>query len=146
MASLVPNSCILCGSLKDVHTSLASFLLLSLPGTVDSLGHHSRVSHLSAFHGTHQLISMTEGSGDVSSSLSSEVFGNPLKKEATIGFSSSGSSKSEPLPLDPCPLNSVLGSAVWLGTGRSSKLHLVAPLLSPLSTWSLAVPALRSSP
>ena len=53
VASLAPNSCIHCGSLKDACTSLASFLQLSLPGTVNSLVHHSRVSHLLAFHGTH---------------------------------------------------------------------------------------------
>ena len=109
VASLNPISCIHCGSLKDAHTSLASFLLLSLPGTVDSLGHHSRVLHILALHGTHWLNSETRGSRDISSSSSSKVFGNPLKKEATIGFSSSSSSKSEPLPLDPCSLDSVWG-------------------------------------
>ena len=117
MASLAPNSCICHGSPKDAHTSLASFLQSSLSGTVDSSIHHSRVSHLLAFQETHQLNSKTMGSGGISSPSSSEVFGDPLRKEATVGFSSGGSSKSEPLPLDPCSPGSVLGSVEWLGVG-----------------------------
>ena len=101
VASPAPNSCICCGSLKDACTSLASFLQSSIPGTVNSLVHHSGVSHLLAFHGTHWLNSKTAGSRGISLSSSSEVSGDPLRKEATAGFSSGGSSKSEPLPLDP---------------------------------------------
>ena len=119
MASLAPNSCIHHGSPKDAHTSLASLLQSSLPGTVDSSVHHSGVSHLLAFQGTHQLNSKTVGSGGISSPSSSKVSGDPLRKEATVSFSSSGSSKSEPFPLDPCSPGSVLGLAEWLGAGSS---------------------------
>ena len=115
MASLAPSSCICCGSLKDAHTSLASFLQSSIPGTVENLVHHSRVSHLLAFHGTHWLNSKTAGSGGIFLPSSSEVSGDTLRKEATASFSSGSSSKSEPLPLDPCSPGSVFRSARWLG-------------------------------
>ena len=120
VAYLIPNSCICHRSPKDAHTSLASFLQSSLPGTVDSSVHHSGVLHLSAFHGTHWLNSKTAGSRGISLPSSLEVSGNPLRKEATIGFSSGSSSKLEPLPLDPCSPGPVLGSAGWLGAGWSS--------------------------
>ena len=120
VASLEPNSCSCCGSLKDALTSLASFLWSSFPGTADSSIHYSGVSHLSAFHGTHRLKSKTVGSGRVFLPSSSKVSSDPLRKEATVGFSSSGSSKSEPPPLDPSSLSCVLGLVEWLGAGCSS--------------------------
>ena len=118
VASFEPNSCNCHGCLKDALTSLASFLE-SFLGTANSSVHHSGVLHLSAVHGTHWLNSIAGGSGDVSSPLSLEVFGDPLKKEGAIGFSSGRSSRLEPSPLDSCSPGAVLGSAVWLGTGRS---------------------------
>ena len=56
---LIPTSAM--GSPKDACTSLASFLQSSLSGTVNSLVHHSRVSHLSAFRGTYRLNSLRRG-------------------------------------------------------------------------------------
>ena len=117
VASFEPNSYNCRGSLKDAHTSLASFLESSFPGTANSPVHHSGVSHLSACHGTHRLNSKTAGSGGIFLPSSSKVSGNPLRKEATVSFSSSGSYKSEPLPLDPSSPSCVLGSAEWLGAG-----------------------------
>ena len=137
VASLEPNSWNCLGSLKDALTSLASFLVSSFPGTAGSSIHHSGVSHLSAFHGTHSLKSKIVGSGCVFLASSSKVSGNPHRKEATISFSSGGSSKSEPLPLDPSSPGCVLGSADWLGAGSSVKWtwqHLFfCP--SPLGLW-----------
>ena len=119
MASLTPNSHICHGSPKDACTSLASFLQSSIPGTVNSLVHHSGVLHLLAFQGTHWLNSKTVGSGGIFLLSSSEVSSNPLRKEATASFSSGCSSKSEPLPLDPCSPGPVFGLARQLGTGWS---------------------------
>ena len=120
VASLVPNSCICHGSLQDAFTSLANFLWSSFSDTIDSSVHYSGVLHLLAFHGAHQLNSVTGGSGDVSSPSSLEVSSNPLRKEGTIGFSSGSSSKFEPLPLDPCSLGFVWGLAEWFKIGWSS--------------------------
>ena len=122
VASLKSNSCNHHGSSKDALTSLASFLLSSFPGMADSSAHYSGISHLSALHGTHWLKSKITGSGGVFLPSSSKVSGNPCRKEATIGFSSSGSSKSEPLPLDPSSSGGVLGLVDWLGTGSSANL------------------------
>ena len=146
VASFEPNSHNCHGSPKDALTSLASFLESSFPGTADSSIHRSGILHLSTFYGTHWLNSTTGGSGDVSLPSSSEVFSDPLRKEATVGFSSSGSSRSEPLPLDPCSLGSVLGvgRAAW---GRLIlKPDFVALLLLALSTLSSVIPALGSGP
>ena len=110
MASLTPSSCIHHGSPKDPHTSLASFLQSSTPGTVDSSVHHSGVLHLSALHGTHQLNSKTVGSRGIFLPSSLEVSGNPLSKEATAGFSSGSFSKSEPSLVDLFSLGSFFGS------------------------------------
>ena len=60
------SSCSHCVSPKDALTCLASFLVLSSPGTVDSSIHQLGVSHLSAFHRTHSAKSKTAGSGGVS--------------------------------------------------------------------------------
>ena len=120
VASFEPNSCNHCGSPKDALTSLASFLWSSFPGTANSSIHHSGVSHLSAFHGTHRLNSKTMGSGDVFLPSSSKVSSDPLRKEATVGLSSGSSSKSEPLPLDPSSLGCVWGLAEWLEADCSS--------------------------
>ena len=90
------------------------------PGTVDSSIHHSGVPHLSTFHRTHWPKSKTAGSGGIFSPSSSKVSSNPLRKKATINFSSGGSSKSEPLPLDPSSPGCVLGLVEWLGAGSSA--------------------------
>ena len=117
MASFEPNSHNCRGSLKDALTSLASFLWSSFPGTAHSSIHHSRVSHLSAFHRTHRPNSKTTGSRGIFSPSSFKVSSDPLRKEATVGFSYGSSSKSEPLPLGPSSLSSVLGS-VQSGWGQ----------------------------
>ena len=104
MASLIPNSHICCGSLKEACTSIASFLESSIPGTVNNSVLQSRVSHLSAFHHTHWQNSKTAGSGGVLLPSSLEVSGDPFRKEAMTAFSSGGSSKSEPLPFAPSSL------------------------------------------
>ena len=137
MASLESSSCNCCGSLKDALTSLASFLASSFPGIADSSIHQSGVSHLSAFYGTHRLKSRIAGSEDVFLPSSSEVSGNPCRKEATIRFSSGGSSKSEPLPSDPSSPGGFLGSADWLGAGSSANLTWWCLLFcpSPLGLW-----------
>ena len=57
------SSCSHHGSPTDTLTCLASFLVLSSPGTVDSSIHQLGVLHLSAFHGTHSAKSRTAGSG-----------------------------------------------------------------------------------
>ena len=125
------------GSLKDALTSLASFLASSFPSTADSSIHQSGVSHLSAFHGTHRLKSRIAGSGGVFLPSSSKVSSNPCRKEATISFSSSSSSKSEPLPSDPSSPGGVLGSADWLGAGSYANLTWWCLLFcpSPLGLW-----------
>ena len=101
VASLESNSRNCYGSMKDALTSLASLLASSLPSMANSSSHQSGVSHLSAFHGTHWPKSIMSGSGGIFSPSLSEVSGDPCRKEATVGFSSGSSSKSEPLPLDP---------------------------------------------
>ena len=144
---LAPNSCICCGSLKDAGTSLASFLQSSIPGTVDSSVHHSGVSHLLAFHGTHWLNSKTVGSGGVSSPSSLEVSGQPSQdRRLPAGFSSGSSSKSEPLPLDPCSLGPVFRFGEAAGGRLIFKPNMATPPLLLLSTSSLVVPTLGSHP
>ena len=117
LASFIPNSCIHCGSWKEACTSLASFLQSSIPGTADNLVHQSGVLHFLAFHGTHWLDSKTVGSGGILLPSSSEVSGNPLKKDATAGPSSGGSYRSEPLPVAPSSLDPVFGPVGQLGAG-----------------------------
>ena len=148
VASLTPNSHICCGSPKDASTYLASFLQSSIPGTVNNLVHHSGVLHLSAFNGTHWLNSKTTGSRGILSPSSSEVSGNPLRKEATTGFSSGSSSKSESLPLVPSSPGPVFGSVGQLGAGWSSNCtwqHVLfcSSLLHPW--WSLLLDLALSS-
>ena len=121
VASLDPNSCNCHGNPKDALTSLANFLA-SFPGTADSSTHQSRVSHLSAFHWTNRPKSRIAGSRGIFLPSSSKVSGDPCRKEATIGFSSGSSSKSEPLPLDPSSPSGVLGLADWLGVASSANL------------------------
>ena len=98
VASLESNSCNHCGSMKDTLTSLASLLASSFLGTANSSSHQSGVLHLSDFLGTHWPKSIMLDSGGVFSPSSSEVSGDPCRKEATDGYSSGSSSKSEPLP------------------------------------------------
>ena len=114
-----------------------AFWHLPFPGTADSSTHQSGVLHLSAFHGTHRLKSRIVGSRGVFLPSSSKVSSDPHQKEATVGFSTSGSSKSEPLPLDPSIPSGVLGSADWLGAGSSANLTWQCLLFcpSPLSLW-----------
>ena len=57
------------------------------------------------------------GSRGIPSPLSLEVPGDPLKKDATSGPSSGGSSKSEPLVAVASSLYSVLRPEQWLGQG-----------------------------
>ena len=120
VASLESNSCIHCGSVKDTLTSLASLLASSLPGTANSSSHQSGILHLSNFHLTHWPKSAVSGSGGVFSSSLSKVPRDPRKKEATIGFSSGSSSKSDPLPWDPSSPDSILGLADQLGASLSA--------------------------
>ena len=125
------------GSPKDALTCLASFLVLSSPGTVDSSIHQLGVLHLSAFHGTHSAKSKIVGSGGIFLPSLSDVSGDPHRKEATAGFSSGGSPKSKFLPLDPSLPDGISGLADQLGAGLSTKLtwqHLFfCP--SPLDLW-----------
>ena len=95
VASLESNSHICCGSMKDALTSLANLLASLFPGTASSSSHQSGVSHLSDFQGTHLLKFVMLGYGGVSLLSSSEVSGDACRKEATVGFNSSSSSKSE---------------------------------------------------
>ena len=148
LASLIPNSHVCCGSQKEAHTSLASFLQSSIPGTIDNSVHQSRVWHFLAFHGTHWLSSKTMGSGGILSPSSSEVSSNPLRKEATTGFSSSGSSRSELSPVAPSSPGPAFWSVGWLGAGWSSNCtwwHLLfhSSLLCPW--WSLLLDLALSS-
>ena len=115
VASLESNFCIHCGSVKDALTSLASLLMSSFPSTANSSSPQSGVSHLSDFHETHWPKSATSGSRGIFLPSSSKVPGDPHRKEATVGFSSDSSSKSEPLPWDPSLPSGILGSAAWLG-------------------------------
>ena len=122
MALPASSSCSCRGSPKDALTCLASFLVLSSPGIVDSYIHQLGVLHFSAFHGTHSAKSKMAGSSGIFSPLSSDVSGDPCRKEATAAFSSSSSSKSKSLPLEPSPPNGMSGSADQLGAGSSAKL------------------------
>ena len=137
VTSLESNSCNCCGSAKDALTSLASLLASSFPDTANSSSHQSGVSHFSDFHGTHWPKSIILGSRGIFLPSSSEVSSDPHRKEATVGFSSSSSSKSEPLPWDPSLPSGALGSADWLGAGLSANLtwqHLLFHP-SPLGLW-----------
>ena len=91
------------------------------------------------------------GSGGIFLSSLSKVSSDPRRKEATVGFSSGSSAKSEPLPWDPSLLGGVLGSADWLGAGSSTNLtwqHLLfcppplglqwSPLLDLALNWDWA--------
>ena len=137
VASLEPKSCNCCGGPKDALTSLASFLASTFPGTAINSIHHSGLSHLSAFHGTHSLKSKIVGSRGIFLPSSSKVSGDPHRKEATVTFSSSGSSKSEPLPLDPSSPGCALGLADWLGAGSSANQTWQCLLFCPslLGLW-----------
>ena len=141
VASLESNSHNHLGSAKDALTSLASLLASSFPSTANSSSHQSGVLHFSDFHGTHWLKSIISDSGGVFSPSSSEVSGDPRRKEATVGFSSGSSSKSEPPPWDPSSPSGILGSADWLAAGSSANLtwqHLLfCP--SPLGLWQSPV-------
>ena len=137
VASLESNSHICCGCAKDALTSLVSLLASSFPSTANSSSHQSGVLHLSDFHGTHWLKSIMLGPRGISSLSSSEVSSDPHRKEAMVGFSSGGSSKSEPLPLDPSSPCGTLGLADWLAAGLSANLtwwHLLFHP-SPLCLW-----------
>ena len=71
---------------------------------------------------------------------SSEVSGDPPRKEATIAFSSGGSSKSEPPPSDPSSSDCVLGLADWPETGWSLNWTVQCLLFPPSQLchwWSL---------
>ena len=122
------------GSPNDALTCLASFLASSSPGTVDSSVHQLGVLHLSAFQQTHSAKFETGGSGGTFLPSLSEVSGDPCRKEATAGLSSSGSPKSESPPTLPCSPNS------WF----VSRANLVAPFLLPFSFRPPAIPAPRS--
>ena len=140
LASSICNSLILCRSRNKACTSLASLFWSSTSGTADNSAHQLGVSHLSAFHSTHWLNSVTVGSRGILSSSSSEVPVDPLKKDATSGPSSSGSSRSEPSAAAASSLDSVLGLEGQLGAGCSSNctwqsLFFCSTLLC--SMWSL---------
>ena len=149
VASLIPNSCIHCGSPKEACPSLASFLQSSIPGTVNNLVHQSRVSHFSTFHGTHWLNSKTAGSRGILSPSSLEVSSDPLRKEASASFSSGGSSKSEPSLVAPSSLGPVFRSAGWLGQGGlqtapTSISSFALPYFIPSSPFSWILPLVLS--
>ena len=146
MALPASSSCSCHGSLKDALTCLASFLVLSSPGTVDSSIHQLEVLHLSAFHWTHSAKSKTVGYGGVFLPSLSNVSGDPHRKEATAGFSSGGSPKSESLPLDPSSPVGISGSADQLGASSSAKTNLAVSFLPPFSFRPLAIPAPQSHP
>ena len=116
-ASFIPNSLIHCGSWNKAHASLASFLWSPISGTANNSAHQLGVLHLSALHWTHSLNSVTVDSGGILLPLSSEVPGDPLKKDATSCPSSGGPSKSEPLVVVASSLYSILGPEWWLGAG-----------------------------
>ena len=122
MAISASSSCSQCGSLKDTLTCLASFLVSSSPGTVESSIHKLGVSHILALHMTHSAESETAGSSGVFSPLLSNVSGDPHRKEATAGFSSTGSPRSASPPSNPSLPNGILGLADWLGAHSSTKL------------------------
>ena len=150
LASLIPNSCIHCGCWKEAHTSLASYLQSSIHSTIDNSVHQSGVLHVLAFHGTHWLNSKTAGYRGILSPSSSEVSGDPLRKDATTGHSSGGSSRSEPLPVAPSSLDPVFGPAGWLwaaglqnAPGNVSSFAL--PYFIPSSPYSWISPLFLSS-
>ena len=120
MAISALSSCSWQGRPKDAQTCLASFLVSSPPSTVDNSIHQLGVLHLLAFHVTHSAESVMPGSSGIFLPLSSDVPSDPHKKEATAGFSSSGSPKLA--PSNSSSPNSVSGLADWLGAGLSAKL------------------------
>ena len=122
MALPASSSCSCRGSPKDALTCLASFLVLSSPGTVHSSIHQLGVLHFSAFQGTHSAKSKMVVSGGIFLPSSSDVSGDPHRKEATAGFSSSSSPKLKSPPSDPSLPDGMSGSADWLGAGLSTKL------------------------
>ena len=140
------SSCSCCGSPKDTLTCLASFLVLSSPGTVDSSIHQLGVSHLSTFHGTHSAKSKMAGSGGILLPSSSDVSGDPCRKEATAGFSSGSSPKLESLPSDPSPPDCMSGLADQPGDGLSAKLTWWHIFLCPSPLDPMAILAPQSHP
>ena len=133
-ASLGSSSCICLGSWNKALTSQASLPVPS-SGSVDNSAHQSRISNFLALYCTHSVGLDTDGSGSISSSSSSDVLGDPCKKEATSALSCGGSPKSESLPLDPIPPEGISGLADWLAMGWLEKLtwhHLFFLLSSSL--------------
>ena len=110
------------GNSKDALTCQASFLVSSYPGTVNSSIHQLGVSHLSTFQQTHSARFETGGSGGIFSPSSSEISGDPCRKEATASLSSGGSPKSESLPSHLPSPKGILGSADHLGASSSIEL------------------------
>ena len=131
----VSSSCNCRGSLKDALTCLASFLVLSSPGTVDSSIHQLGVLHLSAFHWTHSAKSNTVSSGAVFLPSLSDVSGDPCRKEATAGFSSGSSPKSESPPSDPSSPDGISRLVDWLGASSSAKLTWWHLFFCPSPFW-----------
>ena len=95
---------------------------MSSSGSVDNSTHQLGISNFLALHCTHLVGLDTDGSGSISSSLSSDVLGDPCKKEATSTLSCSGSPKSKSLPLDPVPPEGISGLADQLAMGWLEKL------------------------
>ena len=122
VASPASSSCSCSGSPKDTLTCLASFLVLSSPGMVDSSIHQLGVLHLSTFHGTYSAKSKTAGSSGIFLPSLSDVSGDPCRKEATVDFNCGSSPKSASLPSNPSLPDSISGLADWLGPGLSAKL------------------------
>ena len=102
------------GSPKDTLTCLASFLVLSSPGTTDSSIHQLGVSHFPAFHWTHSAKSRTAGSGSISPPSSSDVSSDPHRKQATVATNSGSPPKSASPPLGPSSPYGVSGLVGWL--------------------------------
>ena len=108
--------------------SPVELIFLCLPvETVDSSTHQSGTSHLSAFHCTHSAGWDTGSSGDISSLSSSVILDGPCKKEATLAWSSGGSTKSVSVPSDPIPLEGI--SADQPAAGWLQKLASHCPFL-----------------
>ena len=131
-ASLGSSSCICLGSQNKALTSQAS-LPVSSCRTVDNSSHQSGTSHFSAFHCTHSADLYTDGSGSISSPLSSGISDDPCKKEATSALSCSGSHKSKSLPSNPVLPEGISGLADRLAVGWLEKLtqhHLFLLLCS----------------
>ena len=99
------------GSPKDALTCLVSSLILSFPRTINSSIHQLGVSHFPAFHWTHLAKSRMAGSGSTSPLSLSDVFGDPCRKEATVGTNTGSSPKSASPPLDPSLPNGISGLA-----------------------------------